>query len=148
MSSAIGWFADIGLVDRPAVGGKGGSLGELTRAGIPTPPGFVVKSAAFERFIEALEAQAPLRAEVEGLDPDDLAAVTAVSQRLRARLEGADLPAELQAEISGAYAALAGDDRPVAVRSSATTEDADGRRGWELHAFDSTSSSCWLSSTF
>jgi len=34
----IGWFEDIGLRDRAAVGGKGGSLGELTRAGIPVPP--------------------------------------------------------------------------------------------------------------
>ena len=34
MTAAISWFADIGLADRPTVGGKGGSLGELTRAGI------------------------------------------------------------------------------------------------------------------
>ena len=54
-SEIIGWFADIGLSDRPTVGGKGGSLGELTRASIPVPPGFVVRTAAFERFLSALE---------------------------------------------------------------------------------------------
>jgi len=31
-SGIIGWFEAIGLGDRAAVGGKGGSLGELTRA--------------------------------------------------------------------------------------------------------------------
>ena len=124
-TAAIGWFADIGLVDRPSVGGKGGSLGELTRAGIAVPPGFVVRTAAFERFIEALEAQAPLRAEVEALDASDLDAVTACSKKLRARLEASDMPDALKAEIAGAYAELAGADRPVAVRSSATTEDAE-----------------------
>ena len=25
----IGWFADVGLADRPTVGGKGASLGEI-----------------------------------------------------------------------------------------------------------------------
>ena len=42
----IGWFADLTLADRPAVGGKGASLGELTRAGIAVPPGFVVEKVA------------------------------------------------------------------------------------------------------
>ena len=125
-SDTIGWFADIGLGDRPTVGGKGGSLGELIRAGIAVPPGFVVKTAAFERFIEALEAKAPLRAEVEALDPDDLAAVTACSRALRARLEAAELPAALNEAISLAHAALNADPQtPVAIRSSATTEDAE-----------------------
>ena len=126
-TDAIGWFADIGLVDRPTVGGKGGSLGELTKAGIAVPPGFVVKTAAFERFIDALEQRSPVRALVEALDPDDLDAVTACSQALRGRLEAADLPDDLRAEIAGAHAALCGADgsSPVAVRSSATTEDAE-----------------------
>ena len=126
-SEYIGWFADIGLADRPTVGGKGGSLGELTRAGIAVPPGFVVKTAAFEQFITVLEQDGPIRSVVEALDPDDLGAVTACSKALRARLEAADLPASLQAEIAGAHARLCDDDglSPVAVRSSATTEDAE-----------------------
>ena len=40
MSDAVAWFADVGIHDRPTVGGKGGSLGELTSAGIAVPPGF------------------------------------------------------------------------------------------------------------
>ncbi len=123
----IGWFADVGLADRPTVGGKGGSLGELLKAGISVPPGFVVRTAAFERFVQALEAQAPVRARIEALDADDLAAVTACSAELRARVEEALLPDALQAEIVEAHAALCENrsDSPVAVRSSATTEDAE-----------------------
>ncbi len=123
----VAWFADIGLVDRPTVGGKGGSLGELTRAGIAVPPGFVVRTAGFEHFITELEKDAPIRAVVEALDADDLEAVTACSKALRLRLEAADLPLSLQEEIAGAHAALCGKDgnSPVAVRSSATTEDAE-----------------------
>jgi pyruvate,water dikinase len=122
----VSWFADIGLTDREHVGGKGGSLGELQRAGIPVPPGFVVRTQAFELFLEALEQQSPIRAQVEALNPDDLAAVTACSMAIRSRLEEAALPPPVLEEISGAYAQLCQKDSvpAVAVRSSATTEDA------------------------
>lgn len=124
-SGHVSWFAEIGLDDRPHVGGKGGSLGELLRAGITVPPGFVVRTGAFEKFIEALEQEAPVRARVESLDPSDLAAITACSRELRARVEAGSLPEAVQMEISAAHAALCGASAtPVAVRSSATTEDA------------------------
>jgi pyruvate,water dikinase len=131
----ISWFRDIGLDDRPKVGGKGGSLGELQRAGIAVPPGFVVRTEAFESFIDSLERRSPLRARVAALAAEDLPAIEAVSRELRARIEEAALPAELQQNICEAYAQLgeAGSARApapatapavaVAVRSSATTED-------------------------
>jgi pyruvate, water dikinase len=125
-SDDIGWFADIGLADRPTVGGKGGSLGELTRAGISVPAGFVVRTAAFERFLAALERDEPVRSRVQALDSNDLDKVTSLSGHLRARVESAPLPADLNTEILAAHAELCGaeSDTPIAVRSSATTEDA------------------------
>lgn len=122
----ISWFADIGLDDRPKVGGKGGSLGELCRAGIMVPPGFVVRTEAFEGFIEALERSSSVRARVERLAADQLEGMGAVSRELRARIEEAPLPADLQQQIRDAYAHLgsSGPAPAVAVRSSATTEDA------------------------
>jgi pyruvate, water dikinase len=126
-TEVIGWFADIGLQDRPQVGGKGGSLGELQRAGIAVPPGFVVKTAAFERFIQALERRAPLRCVVQSLKGADLAVATARCAELRARVEAEELPPDVLDEISSAYTVLCGGggaQTPVAVRSSATTEDA------------------------
>jgi len=121
----ISWFRDIGLDDRPKVGGKGGSLGELHRAGINVPPGFVVRTEAFEGFIDALERRSPLRARIEGLAADDLEEMGAVSRELRTRIEDAPLPADLLQEIRDAYGRLSGGSPPaVAVRSSATTEDA------------------------
>ncbi len=125
-STHVSWFEDVGLDDRPHVGGKGGSLGELQRAGIAVPPGFVVRTVAFERLVEALERQSPLRAEVEALPADDLEATAACSRAMRARVENAQLPPDVLAEITSAHAALCRDEAqtPVAVRSSATTEDA------------------------
>jgi len=125
-SRHISLFADLTLEDRPHVGGKGGSLGELTRAGIDVPPGFVVRTESFEHFIQALEREAPFRARVQGLDANDVDTITAVCRALRARVEAAELPADLKTEILAAHRALgaAGQTPIVAVRSSATTEDA------------------------
>src|ERR1700743_1191683 len=105
----IAWFDAIGLSDRPAVGGKGGSLGELTRAGIAVPPGFVVRTEAFEQFIVALDAAEPLRARIEALDPADLDNVQAVTAAIRARIEKTPLPDAVGAAILAAHASLAGD---------------------------------------
>jgi pyruvate,water dikinase len=127
-SENIAWFSEITLQDRPRVGGKGGSLGELARAGIGVPPGFVVCTAAFERFLGALEKEDPIRPQVESLDEHDLSGITAASKYLRARLENAPLPEDLQAELVAARTDLCVDDlsSPLAVRSSATAEDSEG----------------------
>jgi len=124
--AVIGWFEEITLRDRAEVGGKGGSLGELTRAGIAVPPGFVIRTRAFEHFLEALERTAPVRARVEALAPGDLQAIRACADELRARVIAADLPAAIVDELTRAYARLLSrSGHPdVAVRSSATTEDA------------------------
>ncbi len=122
----IAWFDEIGLGDREQVGGKGGSLGELKRAGIAVPPGYVVRTAAFERALESLERKAPVRAAVAALKADDLESITACSRALRRRMEEAELPGEVLEELTTAHASLvrAGTEQPVAVRSSATCEDA------------------------
>ena len=120
------WIDDVGIDDRPSVGGKGGSLGELIRAGIVVPPAFVVKTPAFERFIDELEREAPVRARVESLSADDLAAITQCSKELRDRIENTALPRELADQIATAHATLGTRSAApaVAVRSSATSEDA------------------------
>ena len=125
-SEHISWFAAIGLHDRPRVGGKGGSLGELERAGIAVPPGFVVTTAAFDRFMQVLDAEGRERASIEALSPGDLEAMAAVCRDLRERIEAAPLPAEVLEQVSSAHGELCknGKAKTVAVRSSATTEDA------------------------
>jgi pyruvate,water dikinase len=119
----VRWFADVGLADRPLVGGKGASLGELTRAGITVPPGFVVTTQAFELALAAIDPGAAIRAQIAGLPADDLTAITAVADAIRDRFLGAVLPDEITAAVGAAYAALAEPALPVAVRSSATSED-------------------------
>ena len=90
------------------------------------PPGFVIRTAAFTEFLATLEREAPVRARIEALRAGDLAAIEACSAELRARFLSHELPATLAAELAAAHATLrerAG-AADVAVRSSATTEDA------------------------
>jgi pyruvate,water dikinase len=121
--SPVAWFKDVGMADRPTVGGKGGSLGELTGAGIPVPPGFVVTTYAFETFLAALETRGAIRERVEALEPHDLGAATKLSEELRRRVTEESMPADVEQAIKAAYGKLGAD--AVAVRSSATTEDAE-----------------------
>ncbi|HXT93344.1 MAG TPA: PEP/pyruvate-binding domain-containing protein [Trebonia sp.] len=117
-----------------AVGGKGASLGELARAGVAVPPGFVVTVEAFAAAMAAIDPSGAHRASVEALDAADLAGIAGVAARLRALVTEAPLPAEVAAAISSGYADLgadagaragaeAGAGADVAVRSSATVED-------------------------
>jgi phosphoenolpyruvate synthase/pyruvate phosphate dikinase len=114
-------FADVGLADVPTVGGKGASLGELLRVGIRVPDGFVVTTAAFRSAVSAMD----LGSRLAGLDP--AGDVPAVCAQLRARVEAAPLPSDVAEAVTAGYAQLcaeSGDERlPVAVRSSATSED-------------------------
>ena len=45
-------FEDLGKSDIGIAGGKGANLGELTQAGIPVPPGFVVTAETYGKFME------------------------------------------------------------------------------------------------
>jgi pyruvate,water dikinase len=123
--TSVRWFADIGLGDRLSVGGKGASLGELVRAGAAVPPGFVVTTAAFERFLASIDPAGRIRARIEAMVPADSDGLAKTSEAIRAELESAVLPADLLADIAAAYRRLTnGNDAvPVAVRSSGSSED-------------------------
>src|SRR5438477_3114750 len=126
-SGNISWLGDTTLGDRPTVGGKGGSLGELTRAGIAVPAGFVVCTAVFERVLARLEAEYAIRSRFGTFDVHDLFGMTTFSEKLHARFARVRLPDDVRAEIIAAHAQLCGPDPnwPLAVRSSATTEDSE-----------------------
>jgi pyruvate, water dikinase len=123
----ISWFADITLADRSIVGGKGGSLGELTRASIAVPPGFVITTQGFERVLAELEKENPIRARVEALSLRDLRGIRLLSEELRTRVKSAPLPEDVRADIVAAHEELCASDlsSPLAVRSSATSEDSE-----------------------
>lgn len=127
MSDLVVPLEGVGRHDVGLVGGKGASLGEMVRLGLPVPPGFVVTTTAFRAVLASLEPGGETAAHIATLDPNDHKAVEAATADLRRRIEDCPLPPELEADVLGRYRGLAGGGAdgsvPVAVRSSATGED-------------------------
>ncbi|HEX5830402.1 MAG TPA: PEP/pyruvate-binding domain-containing protein, partial [Gemmatimonadaceae bacterium] len=121
------WFRDGSRADVGRAGGKGANLCEMTRAGLPVPPGFVVTVEAHRRFTEANGLDAWIAERLARLDVDAPDQLRATSEAIQARLRQAPVPDDVHEAVSAAYAALsreAGtDDALVAVRSSGTVED-------------------------
>jgi pyruvate,water dikinase len=122
---AVRRFADLRVGDVDYAGGKGANLGELTAAGLPVPPGFVVGAPAYAAFCEETGLRARLDELLAKVDVEDTAALAAAAEQARALVDQTPMSGWLEAEIRSAYAELAraDDQAPVAVRSSATAED-------------------------
>jgi pyruvate, water dikinase len=127
-------LGDVSIGDRPVVGGKAASLGELSRAGLRVPAGYVVTAQAFRGAIAALDPEGTIRREIERLPEADGAAVAEATAGIRHRIATALLPDDVHEAIMVSYLALADDEAgghgvaaehgvAVAVRSSATSED-------------------------
>ncbi len=117
----VQWFKEISKNDAASAGGKGASLGEMTQAGIPVPPGFVILSDAFESFLHQAEIHAEIDAILHKVDHKAMHTVEQASEEIKAIILGAQMPKEIAQEILTAFRKL--DARFVAVRSSATAED-------------------------
>src|SRR5579862_5416281 len=118
-------FAELSTADVQYAGGKGANLGQLTRAGFPVPPGFVVGAPAYAAFREQTGLGERLEDLLSELDVEDTAALQAAADEARRAVAQSEMPAWLAEAIASAYEQLAedGEDVRVAARSSATAED-------------------------
>ncbi|MBM3947109.1 MAG: phosphoenolpyruvate synthase, partial [SAR202 cluster bacterium] len=121
MSPTIRWFAEVAKEDVGSVGGKGASLGEMTRAQIPVPPGFVVTAEVYASFLRANSLEEPIQHALTWLDHNNSGMLNERSERIKRLILGAPVPADVATEIRHAYHKLGAG--LVAVRSSATAED-------------------------
>jgi len=115
-------FTDIGKDDVMTVGGKGANLGELTRAGLPVPGGFVVTAQAYQYFTEQSGLKGKIEALLEGTQTE--AQLFSAAAAIREAILTTAFPEDLAEEIKEAYRSLNKESQArVAVRSSATAED-------------------------
>ena len=77
------FFHDYHELDQPIVGGKCASLGAMTRAGLPVPPGFAVTTHAFADSMGRDHVWPHLHALLDSLDVSDLHALTDAAGRCR-----------------------------------------------------------------
>ena len=115
-------FTEIHKDNVAAAGGKGANLGEMTSAGIPVPPGFVITAEGYRHFISHNHYDAAFETMLREAGEDE-ARLCACAEKLRDMILVGEIPEELSREISSKYASLSPDECRVAVRSSATAED-------------------------
>ena len=121
------WFDEIGKDDVAIAGGKGANLGELSREGLPAPPGFVITTRAYDAFVELNDIGDAIVRRASVARAEDPAVFDEVSEGISALFSGGKVPEEMADEIRVAYEELSEhDETAVAVRSSATAEDLPG----------------------
>jgi pyruvate,water dikinase len=121
----IARFGGASLIDleeakHAEAGGKAAPLGQLLRAGLPVPPGFVVPTGAFEQSLSAVDVAGAARQS---------------AGHVRSLIEHAGLAPEVADEIPAALDRITAScgDGYVAVRSSADTEDGPEASGAGQH---------------
>jgi len=126
LSKNILWFRDVTKDDTAIVGGKGANLGELTRAGLPVPPGFIVTAKAYFDFFKNTGLERTIKSALKNIDPEDSKTLNQVATKIQKAILSKPLPQALAKEIIHAYQELytkGSSNIFVAVRSSATAED-------------------------
>lgn len=107
--------------DVSLAGGKGASLGEMTQAGIPVPPGFVILSNAFEKFLKETDLNVEIDSILDSVNHKEIHTVEHASEKIEALILKAEMPKDIAGEIKRLFKKLGA--QYVAVRSSATAED-------------------------
>jgi len=103
---AVKWFETLGVEDVALVGGKGANLGEMTKAGLPVPPGFVITAEAYLDAIDRSGARAPLRDLLAQLSVDDMTRLREASVSARKLVEGTEIPEGTRTALLEAYRSL------------------------------------------
>ncbi len=126
-------FNDVGKNDVSLVGGKGANLGEMTRAGLPVPPGFIVTSIAYYSFLDMAGIRDKIAQILGHIDYNDNQSLDRASDTIKYLITSAQMPDDIASDIKSNYRKLSRfnaandtndtNDIYVAVRSSATAED-------------------------
>ena len=112
---------NLSKTDIDIAGGKGASLGEMIKAGIPVPPGFVILSTAFEKFLEKTDLNVEIDSILHTVNHEEMGTVEKASEKIQALIIDAIFPDDIAKEVEKNFKGLG--SRYVALRSSATAED-------------------------
>lgn len=147
MRKNIVWFEEVGKGDVGLVGGKGANLGEMTRANLPIPYGFVITSEAYFHFVKVNKLQEKIRHFLDNINYENAAELHQASKHIQKLIMDASIPDSMVNEILTYYDNLKAKEDAylkkdthlfkkalarvkhlynpplVAVRSSATAED-------------------------
>lgn len=121
-------FKDIDKGDVAMVGGKCANLGEMIKAEFPVPPGFAITVSAYDLFLQENGFVDKIYSILDSVDVDDPAQLGDASRQIKRMIQNGKMPEVVGKEVIINYKKLSGllKQALVAVRSSATAEDAPG----------------------
>jgi pyruvate,water dikinase len=123
-------FKDPISLETRLVGGKAHGLASMTQAGMPVSPGFTVSTRAYHDYLQSGALRDRIAQLLDRVDRSSLEALGEAEQAIAGWFGERTVPDEVEREIGEAYARLCREtdreDVSVAVRSSATAEDAEG----------------------
>jgi len=152
MNRSIEALSNLSNKEAMMAGGKGASLGEMTRREIPVPKGFVVMASVFENFLEKTGISNEIDLVLSTVKPDKTNTVSSASEKIQQIILEAKIPEDITIAIENEFDKLGSEF--VAVRSSATAEDsASAAWAGQLNSFLNTNretlllnvSKCWAS---
>src|ERR1700690_3072122 len=109
-------FDRLGREDAAIAGGKGASLGEMTRAGIPVPPGFFILAEAYEQFLTEVNLLDEIDTILHSVNKEEMHTVERASENIQRLILEAKMPEDIKSAIERQFEQL--DTTFVAVRSS------------------------------
>ncbi|MEK6952917.1 MAG: phosphoenolpyruvate synthase, partial [Nanoarchaeota archaeon] len=141
--SDILWFKEIDKNSLNFVGGKGLNLGLMYAKSFPVPPGFVVTTDAYKKFLKETNIEEKVYSTLDNLDVEDADALYNAAEKVQNLILNAKMSPSTRVQILEAYENLnvdlevlrraskqaleiikAGREKSfVAIRSSATAED-------------------------
>lgn len=120
-------FEELGQEHNSLAGKKCASLGEMTRMGLPVPPGFAVIIAVYRKFAEETGVDEEISRHLAGLGElkgQSVAVLDELSQNIRGMIEGKEVPEDIREMVAGYYEELGTKvgipDVAVSVRSAGT----------------------------
>ena len=118
----IYWFDELTKDSYELVGKKCANLGEMTRSGLPVPPGFALTVDAYNLFMNETGAAQKIRDYCATVTTQQLSRDESVSRHIREIVESHELPEWMKDDVRVQYQRLCEiarvPDLPVAVRSS------------------------------
>lgn len=120
-------FEELGQEHNNLVGKKCANLGEMTRMGLPVPPGFAISIAMYKEFAEETGVAGETSRYVSSLGElkgQNIAVFDELSQTIQSIIEGKEVPEDIKKMVGSYYEELCNKvgipDVAVSVRSSGT----------------------------
>ena len=99
-------FENISKDDIGIAGGKGANLGELTQAGIPVPPGFVITAETYQKFMESTGIFQSVMDILDTIDINKTKELQEAAEEIKQIIIDTPIPEDITTLIIEAYNAL------------------------------------------